>query len=185
MSLHFAVMPNPPRLQGTMLTLSMGDFICLSPTLSSLPLHLTPHTFTMQHVAAHPPCHLTFTGQLVTMGSPWGPRSGKPWRWFLAGQRAQGFLLSSHPMVRAEHQKEHQLPSVLLHPHRDLAPCEAAVHDLQQNCGVEAGRGGIPSATCPTMGATHKWLIPPFPAVFFCQVSLPTNNSLLWLSSPE
>jgi len=47
-------MPNSPLLLGTMLTLNMGDLICLPPTLYSLPLHLMPHTFTMQRVAACP-----------------------------------------------------------------------------------------------------------------------------------
>lgn len=35
-------------------------------------------------------------------------------------------------------------------------PCGAAVHGLQQSCGVGTGRGGVPSGTCSTTGAAHK-----------------------------
>lgn len=178
-----------------MLPLSMGDSICLPPTLNSLPLHLTPHTFTVQHVAALPPCHPTFAGQLVTTSCDVLPSCSQQVR--SQSREAMGMALgwaahSGASALQLPHggswtptRAEHGLSSVFPHPHRDLAPCGAAVHDLQQSCGVGAGRGGIPSAACSTTGAAHKSLIPPFPAVFFCRVSLPTDNSLLWLSSPE
>lgn len=68
-------MPNPPLPLGTVL--SMGDSICLPPTLRSLPLHLTPHTSTVQHVGARPPQHPTFTGQLVATSCDVVPRCSR------------------------------------------------------------------------------------------------------------
>lgn len=155
-------MSNPPLRLGTMLTLSMGDLICLPPTLSSLPWHLMPHTFTGQLVAAHPLCHPTFPEQLVTMSCdvlsscPQQVRSqnreatGMASGW--AVHSATSGLQSWHGGSWTPTRAERGLSSVFLHPHRDMAPCGAAVHDLQHSCGVGACRGGIPSVTCSTTG---------------------------------
>lgn len=81
------------------------------------------------------------------------------------GRVAQGWLLAGStlavstlqpPHSGSRTRAEHGLPSTFLHPHRDLALSGAAVHDLHQSCGVGAGRGGIPSATCSATGAAHK-----------------------------
>lgn len=75
--------------------------------------------------------------------------------WPLAGSTlAASTFQPPHGGNRAR--AEHGLPSTFLHPHGDLAPSGAAVHDLHQSCGEGAGRGGVSSATCSAAGAAHK-----------------------------
>lgn len=101
-------------LLGTMLTLSMGDSICLHPTWAPTSALQASHA----HCAAPacPACHPTFAGQLVTttlMCSPAahrsGPRAGRlgGGSWLAAHWLS---LLCSHPIVEAEQEQSMGCP---------------------------------------------------------------------------
>lgn len=129
-----------------------------------MPACLSPH---LPWAAGH---HKLWCGpQLLTAAEvPGQGGSG----WLLAGRTSAASTLQP-PHGGSRTRAEHGLPSTFLHPHRDLALSGAAVHGLHQSCGIGAGRGGIPSATCSATGAAHKWLISPFPAVFFAEFLCP------------